>query len=132
MSVTALTMPQMALIPAATKDDKERGQAIQWGIISIAVMFTIASTFTPGWVEKIGSYAPLMIIYGVLAILANFWLFKTTKEVYREAPDGRSVKEDLKVFLKHKKLVIMLIIWMMASVGYGMMFSSCSSSATRI
>ena len=92
MSVTALTMPQMALIPAATKDDKERGQAI----------------------------------------LANFWLFKTTKEVYREAPDGRSVKEDLKVFLKHKKLVIMLIIWMMASVGYGMMFSSCSSSATRI
>ena len=50
MSVTALTMPQMALIPAATKDDKQRGQAIQYGIISIAVAFTIASTFTTSWV----------------------------------------------------------------------------------
>lgn len=124
MCVTALTMPQMALIPAATKSDKERGQAIQLGIISIAIMFTIASTFTPGWVAAIGSYAPLMVIYGVLAIAANYWLFKTTKEVYRPPVENRSVKEDLKVFVKHRKLIIMLIVWMMASVGYGTMFSS--------
>ncbi len=125
MSVTALTMPQMALIPAMTKSDKDRGQAVQLGIISIAVAFTIASTFTSGWVEKLGSYAPLMIIYGVLAIAANLWLFKTSKERYRAVTEEkRSIGADLKIFVKHKKLIIMLIIWMFASVGYGIMFSS--------
>lgn len=123
MSVTALTMPQMALIPAVTKNDAERGQAIQLGIISIAVAFTIASTFTSGWVAKIGSYAPLMIVYGILAIAANLWLFKSTKERYK-APAQQSIVKDLGVFIKHKQLIIMLIVWMMASVGYGAMFST--------
>ena len=125
MSVTALTMPQMALIPATTKNDDERGQAIQLGIISIAVAFTIASTFTSGWVATLGSYAPLMIIYGILTILANLWLFKNTKEIYHEEPtEKRSVMQDLGLFVKHKKLIIILLIWMLASVGYGIMFSS--------
>ena len=124
MSVTALTMPQMALIPAATKDDKERGQAIQYGIISIAVAFTIASTFTTGWVGKLGSYAPLMIIYGILAILGNLWLFKTTKERYHFEGEKRSILKDLGVFVKHKELVSVLLVWMLSSVGYGIMFSS--------
>ena len=123
MSVTALTMPQMALIPAATKDDGERGKAIQYGIISIAIAFTIASTFTSGWVEKIGSYAPLIVVYGVLSILANIWLFRTTKERYNQ-PAQESVLKDLGAFVKHKKLIIMLIVWMMASLGYGSMFST--------
>ncbi len=124
MAVTALTMPQMALIPAVTKNDKERGNAVTLGMISVAIAFTIASTFTTSFVGFFGSYAPLMLIYGVLAIIANIWLFKTTKERYRVASDGRSVVEDLKVFGRHKKLFIMLIIWMMSSVGYGAMFST--------
>lgn len=125
MSVTALTMPQMALIPAVTKSDKERGQAIQMGIISIAVAFTIASTFTSGWVAKLGSYAPLMVVYGILAILGNLWLFKSTRERYHiEAAGSRSVWKDLGVFIKHKELVVVLLVWMLSSVGYGIMFSS--------
>ncbi|MBO6130105.1 MAG: MFS transporter [Pseudobutyrivibrio sp.] len=124
MGVTALTMPQMALIPAVTKNDKERGNAVTLGMISVSIAFTIASTFTTSFVGFFGSYAPLMLIYGVLAIIANIWLFKTTKERYRVASDGRSVFEDLKVFGRHKKLIIMLIIWMMSSVGYGTMFST--------
>ena len=124
MSVTALTMPQMALIPAMTKDDGQRGQAIQLGIISLAVAFTIASTFTSGWVEKIGSYAPLMIIYGILAIAANLWLFNISSERYKPEQESRSILKDFGIFIKHKKLIIMLIVWMMASVGYGSMFST--------
>lgn len=124
MGVTALTMPQMALIPAVTKNDKERGHAVTLGMISVAIAFTIASTFTTSFVGVLGSYAPLMLIYGLLAIIANIWLFKNTKERYRVASDGRSVFEDLKVFGRHKKLIIMLIIWMMSSVGYGAMFST--------
>ena len=124
MCVTALTMPQMALMPAVTKNDKERGHAITLGMISVAIAFTIASTFTTTFVGFFGSYAPLMIIYGVLAILANIMLFRNTKERYRISNDGRSVLEDLKVFGRHKKLIIMLVIWMMSSVGYGAMFST--------
>ncbi len=124
MCVTALTMPQMALIPAVTKNDKERGRAVTFGMISVAIAFTIASTFTTTFVGFFGGYAPIMIIYGVLAILANIMLFRNTKERYRVESDGRSVVEDLKVFGRHKKLIIMLIIWMMSSVGYGAMFST--------
>ncbi|WP_304176188.1 MFS transporter [Pseudobutyrivibrio ruminis] len=124
MGVTALTMPQMALMPAVTKNDKERNHAVTLGMISVAIAFTIASTFTTSFVGFFGSYAPLMIIYGVLAILANLMLFKNTRERYIISTDGRSVWEDLKVFGRHKKLIIMLIIWMMSSVGYGAMFST--------
>ncbi len=125
MLTTALTMPQMALVPALTKDDGERSKLVQLGGISIAIAFTIAASFTTNFVEFFGgSYAPLMIIYGVLAILANWVLFASSKERYLVPVGKRKVSDDMKTLLRHKELTSVLVVWAMASLGYGTMFSA--------
>lgn len=126
MSVTGLTMPQMSLIPAMTKDDGERGFMVQFDIIMIAVAFTIASSFTTNFVSFFGSYAPFILIYGILAIIANLALFKMSKERYViETEEKRPLTTDLKIFFgHHPKLITLLIVWCLASIGYGIMFSS--------
>ena len=95
MLVTAITMPMMALVPAMTKKDSERSKIMQLGIIMTAIAFTIASA-----------------------------LFKTAKEKYIVNADKRPVKEDMKILVKHKRLFSILIVWCMASLGYGCMFST--------
>ncbi|MCD8232281.1 MAG: MFS transporter [Clostridiales bacterium] len=126
MCVTGLTMPQLSLIPAMTKDDGERGFMVQFDIIMIAVAFTIASTFTTNLVNFFGSYAPFILIYGVLAIIANFILFKTSEEKYVvETEEKRPITKDLAIIIgHHPKLITLLIVWCLASIGYGIMFSS--------
>lgn len=126
MSVTGLTMPQMSLIPAMTKRDDERGFMVQFDIIMIAVAFTIASSFTTNFVNFFGSYAPFIAIYGVLAIIANLILFKKSDEKYIvETEEKRPLTKDLAIFFgHHPKLITLLIVWCLASIGYGIMFSS--------
>ncbi|MFV0465776.1 MAG: MFS transporter [Lachnospiraceae bacterium] len=125
MLTTALTMPQMALLPTLTKSDNERNQMVTLGVIMVAVSFTIASSFTTNFVSFFGgSYAPLMLIYGALAIIANLLLFKNSKERFLEKTEKRSVVDDLKILFRHKELLSILIVWCMASLGYGLMFSS--------
>lgn len=126
MSVTALTMPQMSLIPAMTKRDDERGFMVQLDIIMIAIAFTIASSFTTNLVKFFGSYAPFILIYGILAIIANLVLFKKSEERYViEEENPHPFYEDLKIFFgHHPKLITLLVVWCLASIGYGIMFSS--------
>ena len=125
MLITAIQMPLSALIPAMTKKDNERNTIIQLGVIMIAISFTIASSFTTDFVKAFnGSYAPLMLIYGVLMVIAFFALFKSAKEKYLIEAEKRPVKEDLKVLVRHKSLLSILVVWCMASLGYGCMFSS--------
>lgn len=124
MLVTAITMPMMALVPAMTKKDSERSKIMQLGIIMTAIAFTIASSFTTNFDGILGGYGPLMLIYGVLMVLSCFALFKTAKEKYIVNADKRPVKEDMKILVKHKRLFSILIVWCMASLGYGCMFST--------
>lgn len=125
MLLTAIQMPLSALIPAMTKRDNERNTIIQLGVIMIAISFTIASSFTTDFLKVFnGSYAPLMLIYGVLMVIAFFALFKSAKEKYLIEAEKRPIKEDLKVLVRHKSLFSILVVWCMASLGYGCMFSS--------
>lgn len=125
MLTTALTMPLGALIPAMTKKDNERNQMVTLGVILISVAFTIASSFTPIFTGFLGgSYSPLMLIYGVMTIAACLLLFKHSKEKYITKTENRPVKQDLKTLLRHKELISVLIVWAMASLGYGTMFSA--------
>lgn len=126
MCVTGLTMPQQSLIPAMTKDDGERGFMVQFDIIMVAVAFTIASSFTTNFVSFFGSYAPFILIYGVLAIIANLVLFQKSEEKYViETGEKRPIKKDLAIIIgHHPKLITLLIVWCLASIGYGIMFSS--------
>lgn len=132
MTVTMYTMPQMAILPAAVRSNEQRNMIISLGAGVCAAAFTIGSTFTSnitGFFNNIGfknGYVPLMLICGVFAFISFWGLFATSKgkEKYLAEPEkGHPFKEITRV-LKYKEVWPNLVAWVMASVGYGLMFSS--------
>lgn len=125
MLFTILTMPHMAVLPAVTQDNGKRNQVIAMGAGIAALSFTIASTFTTQMVNFFGgSYIPLMAIYGVLGIVAFWGLFATSKERYLAPVEKRPIIHDLKRLFKHKQLYPIMLVWCLASMGFGLMFAS--------
>ena len=126
MVFTVLTMPQMAILPACTKCDKERNSIIALGGAVTALSYTIASSFTTnflGWTG--GSYVPIMLVYGVLTIIAFWGLFATSKEKYLKPVDkSGSIFRDLKTLLRHKEVWPVMLAWCLVTIGYGLMFSA--------
>lgn len=120
-----LSTPHMAVLPAVTRDNDTRNQVITIGAGACALSFTIASTFTTNMVEFFnGSYIPLMIIYGILGIVAFWGLFATSKERYITQLEKRPIMHDLKILFRHKQLYPIMLVWCLASMGYGLMFAS--------
>lgn len=132
MIVTAYTMPQMAILPAMTKDDGERNSVIAKGAGVCALMFTIASTFSTQIVEfcKFGDenangYRRLMCFYAVLAIISFWGLYKTSEERYvmPRDPETTGIKQLGYVF-RHKEIWPVMLCWCLAAISYGFMFTS--------
>ncbi|MBO4510927.1 MAG: MFS transporter [Lachnospiraceae bacterium] len=131
MTVTMYTMPQMAILPAAAKKDHERNKIITMGAGCCALAFTIGNTFTQnitGFFNSLGfanGYVPFMIICGILAFISFWGLFKVSKgqERYLSEPEKNPLK-GIGMVLKHKEVYPNIIAWVMASVGYGLMFAS--------
>ncbi len=131
MTVTMYTMPQMAILPAAVKNDGERNKIITMGAGCCAAAFTVGNTFTPnitGFFNSLGfsnGYVPYMIICGILSFISFWGLFKASKgqERYLAKPEKNPLK-GIGMVLKHKEVYPNIIAWVMASMGYGLMFSS--------
>ena len=130
MTVTMYTMPQVAILPACVKNNQQRNMIITMGAGVCACAFTIGNTFTPqitGFFQGIGlsnGYVPLMLICGVFAFISFWGLFGTSKERYLQPVEKGTAFRDMKLVLKHKELFPNIIAWIMASMGYGMMFST--------
>lgn len=124
MCVTAYTMPQMAILPAMTLDDDLRNSIVQKGAAICALMFTIASTFTPQLVSIFGNYRNIMIIYGILAIISFWGLYKTSEERYVAAKDDSGGLKQLVYVFRHKEVWPVMLCWCLASISYGFMFTS--------
>ena len=130
MTVTMYTMPQMAVLPACVKSNDTRNMIITMGAGTCAAAFTIGNTFTPnltGFFNKLGfsnGYIPLMICCGILAFISFWGLFATSKERYLQPIEKGETFRNLKKVLKHVELFPNIIAWIMASMGYGMMFST--------
>lgn len=124
MIVTAYTMPQMAILPAETLDDGERNSIIAKGAGVCAVAFTVASTWTKQMVAVLGDYRVLMVIYGVLAIVSFWGLFKTSKEKYLQPPAKENPFSQLKFVFRHKEVYPVMLVWVLAAVSYGFMFQA--------
>ncbi|MBO6127950.1 MAG: MFS transporter [Pseudobutyrivibrio sp.] len=131
MTVTMYTMPQMAILPAAVKKDKERNLIITMGAGCTATAFTIGNTFTPNitaFFEAHGfsnGYVPYMLIAGALAFVSFWGLFAVSKgqEKYLTEPEKNPFK-GIGMVLRHKEVYPNIIAWICASMGYGLMFSS--------
>lgn len=132
MTVTMYTMPQMAILPAAVRDNEQRNVIITMGAGVTAAAFTIGNTFTPnitGFFNGLGfknGYVPLMLICGVLAFISFWGLFATSKgkEKYLAEPEKGNPLKEIGRILKYKEVWPNIIAWIMASMGYGMMFST--------
>ena len=123
---TLITMPSDAIVTTLTKNDQERSNLIQLGTIMVAVSFTIASSFTTNFVSALGSYSSLILIYGALMLISCFLFFATSQEKYVQvSKEKRSIGDDLKVIRRHiGPLGNVMLVWLLASLGYGLMFSS--------
>jgi sugar (glycoside-pentoside-hexuronide) transporter len=131
MTVTMYTMPQMSILPAYVEDNKKRNMIISLGAGCTAAMFTVGSTFTPqlkNFFENLfninNGYVPLMLVCGILACVSFWGLFASSKERYVVNVEKRPIFKDLKMILRHKELSVFVVVWIMASVGYGLMFAS--------
>ena len=131
MTVTMYTMPQMAILPAHVKDTQERNKVIALGAGFCAAMFTIGSTFTPqiksffeGTFGVKNGYIPMMIVLGLISCISFWGLFATSKERYITHKEKEPITKDLKILLRHKELAPFVIIWIMAAMGYGIMFAT--------
>ncbi len=130
MTVTMYTMPQMAVLPAAVKSSERRNMIITMGAGVCAVAFLIGNSFTPNltaFFESLGfsnGYLPLMFCCGILSFISFWGLYATAKEKYLKPVEKGTALRDLKKVLKHVELFPNIIAWIMASLGYGLMFSS--------
>lgn len=125
MIVTAYTMPQMAILPAMTLDDQERNDVVAKGAGVCALMFTIASTFSTQLVQIFGSYRNLMCTYAVFAIISFWGLYKTSEERYvTPKAKGEGGMKQLVFVFRHKEIWPVMIVWCLAAVSYGFMFTS--------
>lgn len=132
MTVTMYTMPQMAILPAAVRSNQQRNMIISMGAGVCAAVFTIGNTFTPnitGFFNSLGfknGYVTLMLIAGVFAFISFWGLFATSKgkEKYLVDPEAEHPLKGIGRILKYKEVWPNIIAWIMASMGYGMMFST--------
>lgn len=132
MTVTMYTMPQMAILPAAVRDNQQRNMIISMGAGVCAAAFTIGNTFTTnitGFFNNLGfknGYIPLMLVCGILAFISFWGLFATSKgkEKYLAEPEKGNPLKEIGRVLKYKEVWPNMIAWIMASMGYGMMFST--------
>ncbi|MET3557435.1 Na+/melibiose symporter-like transporter [Streptococcus rupicaprae] len=131
MTVTMYTMPQMAILPAHVKEDRNRNLIISLGAGATAISFTIGSSFgmdIKAWFEATlgvsNGYIPFMLILGALSCVTFWGLFGSAKEKYIEPLPDRPLSEDLKRILKHKELAPFIVVWVLASLGYGLGFAA--------
>jgi len=120
MTVTLYTMPHGAVLPACVSSNKERNTIVSMGAGCTALAFAIGST-VPAMMGT--NYIPMMVVCNILACISFWGLFATSKEKYIQN-NVVEHKGSLKSILKHYELIPYILIWVLASVSYGLMFSS--------
>ena len=131
LTVTMYTMPQTAILPACVKSNDRRNQIVSLGAGFSALAFTVGSSFSEqikGFFEKTlhmsNGYIAMVIYCGILACISFWGLFATSDEKYVSHVKEQPGIGSLINVMKHKELYPFILVWIMASVGYGLNFSS--------
>lgn len=132
MTVTMYTMPQVAVLPAVVSDTQRRNTIISMGAGVCAAAFTIGNSFTnniTAFFKGLGfanPYVPYMLILNVFSFISFWGLFATTKgqERYLTPVRKENPLKPIGMVLKHKEVWPNIVAWVMASMGYGLMFST--------
>lgn len=131
MTVTMYTMPRSAVLPAHVKSTEARNRVVIFSTAVCSVVYSIGSTFKTQMVafftDVLGfenGYIPLMLVCGVLSCICFLGLFATSKERYVVETKERPVLAEIGSVLKHVELYPFIAVWFLASISYGMMFST--------
>ena len=131
MTVTLYTMPRMAILPAHVKGTQQRNKVITFSTTVCAIVYSIGSTFKTQMVgfftNTLGmenGYIPLMICCGILACVCFWGLFASSEEKYIIKAPKRPAHREIGGVLKHLELYPFIMVWLLASISYGMMFST--------
>ena len=127
------TMPQMAILPAAVRDNEQRNMIITLGAGCCATcIYDRKHIYIEHYripFESLGfsnGYVPLMAICGVLAFI-SFWDCSShpkRREKYLQPAEKRKRLKSNCNHFEIQRVYPNLVAWIMASMGYGMMFST--------
>ena len=126
-ALTFYTVPTSAVITSSVGDMEQRNKAYMAAGIGVGAAFTVASTWTEDISRLLGSgsnYCWNMLLYGVPFCLVGIFYFRASRENFIVRKEKTPILKSLKKILCHRPVWSCIAIWMLTSLGYGLMFSS--------
>lgn len=126
-ALTLYVVPTTAVITSSIGNMEQRNKAFMAAGIGVGAAFTIASTWTEDISNLLGGgafYCWNMLLYGVPFCLVGILYYRSSREDYVTKHEKTPALKSLKVILRHRAVWSCIVIWVLASLGYGLMFSS--------
>lgn len=126
-ALTLYTVPTSAVITSTVGSMEQRNKAFMAAGIGVGAAFTVASTWSEDIARLLSGgthFCWNMLLYGVPFCLVGILYFKTSREDFILRQEKVPVLQTLKAILHHRAVWSCIVIWVLASLGYGLMFSS--------
>ncbi len=126
-ALTFYSVPTSAVITSSVGDMEQRNKAFMAAGIGVGAAFTVASTWTEDISRLLGggsNYCWNMLLYGVPFCLVGILYFRSSRENYIVRKEKTPVLKSLKTILRHRAVWSCVAVWVLTSLGYGLMFSS--------
>lgn len=126
-ALTLYVVPTTAVITSSIGSMEQRNKAFMAAGIGVGAAFTVASTWTEDISALLGGngfYCWNMLLYGVPFCLMGILYYRAAREDYVTKQEKTPAMKSLKVILRHRAVWTCIVIWVLTSLGYGLMFSS--------
>ena len=125
--VTLFSVPANALIASTVGNMEQRNKAFMFAGIGIGASFTVASTWSGDIAQWLGGgayYCWNMLLYGAPLCVVAVLFFRASRERFVAKQERAPLRSSLKAVLRHRPVWSCIAIWAVASLSYGLMFSS--------
>lgn len=126
-AITLYAVPASALITSTIGDMQQRNKAFMFVGIGVGAAFTVASTWSGDIAQWLGGgvyYSWNMLLYGVPFCIVAVFYFRVSRESFVIKQQRAPMLKSMKAVLRHRPVWSCVAIWVIASLGYGLMFSS--------
>ncbi len=126
-AITLFSVPANALITSTVGNMEQRNKSFMFAGIGIGASFTVASTWSEDIAQWLGGgayYCWNMLLYGVPLCIAAVFFFRVSRESFVAKQERAPLRDSLKAALRHRPVWSCITIWAVASLSYGLMFSS--------
>lgn len=126
-TLTFYSVPTTAVITSSIDNMEQRNKAFMAAGIGVGAAFTVASTWSEDISRLLGGgpyFCWNMLLYGVPFCLVGILYYRVSREDYIVRQEKSPVLKSLKTVLHHRAVWSCVVIWVLTSLGYGLMFSS--------